>query len=93
MQSFRIFPTNSESTDSKALCSWKIKEQLFFGIVDLTTGKWNKLQLNINDENDDCKISVGLDGFAIAQGKKLFCFNNMGNRWRYVHIIKVESRV
>lgn len=76
MENFQIFPTNE-----KALCSWRKKEQLSFGIVDFKTAKCNKLKF-IADKDGECKVSVGVDGFVVAQGRKLFCFNNKGDKWR-----------
>lgn len=60
-----------------------LDDRLCFGIVDLTSGKLNELELNV-DGKKECRISVGLDGFAITQGKQLFCFNSKRRKWRYV---------
>lgn len=81
MQSFQIFPSTGEGVNEKALCVWKHEEKLHFGIIDLTTARCRKIKFDA-DKEGECKTSVSVDSFAVAQGKKLFCFNDKGDKWR-----------
>lgn len=54
---------------------------MYFGVINFTSAKCATKKFNI-DRDVEYKSSVGVDGFAVAQGRKLYCFNSKSEIWR-----------
>lgn len=73
VQTFNILRSHETKQDNHAVCTWQLHNKISFGILKLTTGQCNKINLDLNRHG--YKVSVGCNCLAVVQERKLYYIN------------------